>query len=255
MIQKFYAVLCALSVVLAVACFPLVETRVGTFFFGVLAFCTGCMVFLYQYRKKGRFADAAKWLTRIGNTVFVLWLCSVAIIEGVILTGCHTDAGAYDTDCIVILGGGIQGDKPGPSLQSRLAVGLDLMQQNPDAQVLVCGGQSDNEICSEASVMYQWLVQHGADGSRIAMEDESSDTIENLENAIAICEKNHWSTEHMTVVSNEFHLFRTRRIMQKLGLTPCAAAAPSANVPLRLLMSFREYFSVVKLFTGSWYHT
>lgn len=255
MIQKLYAGLCAVCVVLAVLCFPLVETRVGTFFFGVLAFCTGCMVFLYQYRKKGKYSNAAKWLTRIGNAVFVLWLCSVAVIEGLILSGCDTDAGAYDTDCIVILGGGIQGDQPGPSLKSRLAVGLDLMQKNPDAQVIVCGGQSSNEICSEASVMYTWLVQHGANGARITMESESSTTIENLENAIAICAQKHWSTDDMTVVSNEFHLYRTRRIMQKLGLTPCAAAAPSASAHLRFLMSFREYFSVIKLYTGSWYHT
>jgi uncharacterized SAM-binding protein YcdF (DUF218 family) len=85
------------------------------------------------------------------------------------------------------------------------------------------------------------------------MENQSRTTIENIQNAISICEQNGWDTTNVAAVSNEFHLYRVRHIMQRAGLRPCAAAAPSETVFMRALYRFREYFSFVKAFlTQTW---
>ncbi len=245
--KRLYRILCVVCIVLAAVCIPFRPLWFGLAFFAVLALCSGAMVLLYRVRtRRGAAGTAAKWLVRIGNVVFVLWLISVAVAEGIILSGAHTDAGAVEADCVFVLGGGIREDQPTETLRNRLAVALDVMEQNPDAQIIVCGGQGTDEICTEASVMYDWMVEHGGDASRITMESESRNTVQNIEYAVEICEKNGWNTQNVAALSSGFHLFRTRKIMQKCGLQPLAIAAPSGNPAMRVLFCIREYFSICK---------
>lgn len=269
--ERLYRTLCIICAVLAVVCIPFRQLWFGLIFFTALAICTGAMWVLYRVRDTrtegvsaphlsartipvaSYMPTAATWLVRIGNVVFVLWLISVAVVEGFILSGAHTDAQATQADCVFVLGGGIRDDQPTKTLRNRLAVALDVMEQNPDAQIIVCGGQGDDEAYTEASVMYHWMVSHGGDASRITMESKSHNTVQNIENAVKICEENGWSTENAAALTSGFHLFRTRHIMEQCGLQPAAIAAPSGNPAMHVLFCIREYFSVCKLvFQGYW---
>lgn len=271
MMERFYRILCIICAALAVVCIPFRQLWFGLAFFTALAICTGAMCMLYRVRDARtdpshalhlgavtlaltpRMSGIAAWLVRIGNVVFVLWLVSVAVVEGFIVSGARTDAQAMQADCVFVLGGGIRGDQPTETLRNRLAVALDVMEQNPDAQIIVCGGQGDDEDYTEASVMYNWMVSHGGDAERITMESQSRNTIQNIENAVEICGKNGWSTDHVAALSSGFHLFRTRHIMEQCGLQPAAIAAPSGNPAMHVLFCIREYFSICKLvFQGYW---
>lgn len=253
--KRFYAVLCVLCAVLAVFCIPFRPLWFGLAFFTALAVCSGAMWGLLRVRdcKTHRFSAAAGWLVRVGNVLFVAWLISLAAVEGLIASGAHTDAQAAQADCIFVLGGGIKGDQPTHTLRNRLAVALGVMERNPDAHVIVCGGQGDDEEYTEASVMYNWMTEHGADPERIVMESASRNTVQNIANAREICAQNGWSTERVAALSSGFHLFRVRHIMEQSGLTPCAVAAPSGNPAMRVLFCIREYFSIAKLvLSGYW---
>lgn len=252
--KRLYQALGVISAVCAAACAPFRQWA-GAVFFAVLCLCCGAMLLLAHLRdtRTGRLSGAAGWLVRIGNAVFAVWLVTVVIVEGLIFAGAHTDARALRADCVFVLGGGIRGDQPTQTLRNRLAVALDVMERNPDAHIVVCGGQGDDEDYSEAVVMYNWMVRHGADPTRITMETASRNTIQNVENAVALCEKNGWPTDNVAVLSSGFHLFRARQIMRRCGLTPAAIAAPVGNVPLCAVACIREYFSIVKLAViGDW---
>lgn len=253
--KRFYQILCIVCGILALICIPFRPLWFGLAFFTTLCDCTGAMWLLIRVRdtRTDKWSAAANWLVRIGNVVFVLWLVSVAAVEGLILSGAHTDAQALEADCVFVLGGGINGDQPTETLRNRLAVALDVMEQNPDAHIIVCGGQGDDEDYTEASVMYNWMVSHGADPGRIIKESKSRNTIQNIENALELCEKNGWSTDNVAALSSGFHLFRTRHIMENCGLEPAAIAAPSGNPAMHILFCIREYFSIVKLVaSGYW---
>lgn len=254
MMKRFYQTLCIICAVLAVICIPFRPLWFGLAFFTALCVCSGAMWLLIRLRARpDKLGIAAKWLVRLGNVVFVLWLVSVAVVEGFILSGAHTDAQAVQADCVFVLGGGIKNDQPTGTLRNRLAVALDVMEQNPDAHIIVCGGQGNDEDYTEAIVMYKWMAAHGADTSRITLESKSRNTIQNIENAVEICEKNGWSTDHVAALSSGFHLFRTRHIMENCGLTSAAIAAPSGNPAMRVLFCIREYFSIMKLIvSGYW---
>ena len=254
--KKFYRVLAVLCAVLALICVPARPLWFGLAFFAALAVCSGAMLALYHVRETRRDAwgTAALWLTRIGNVVFVLWLVSVVILEGLIAAGAHSDAHAEDAEVVFVLGGGIRGEQPTRTLRERLAVGLAVMEENPDAELIVCGGQGADEEIAEATAMYNWMTEHGGDASRITRESQSRNTVENIENALAICEQNGWETDHIAVISSDFHVYRVRHIMASCGLEPCVIAAPSGgNLPMRILFWIREYFSIIKLMvSGGW---
>lgn len=46
--------------------------------------------------------------------------------------------------------------------------------------MIVSGGQGPDEAHTEASVMARYLIEHGADASRVIEEDKASNTRENL---------------------------------------------------------------------------
>ena len=132
--KRFYQILCMICAVLAVICIPFRPLWFGLAFFTTLCACTGVMWLFIRVRdtRTGKWSAVATWFVRAGNVVFVLWLISVAAVEGLILSGAHTDAQALEADCVFVLGGGIKGDQPTQTLRNRLAVALDVMEQNPD---------------------------------------------------------------------------------------------------------------------------
>jgi len=173
-------------------------------------------------------------------------------MESMIVSGKRSEV-QQPIDVLCVLGGGLRGDQPSQNLKNRLVVAMDVMKQNPEAQVIVCGGQGADEAEPEATVMRRWMVQHGADSSRIVREDQSHNTVQNIENAMKICEERSWDTQHVTVVSSSFHLFRIRHIMRHVGLTPSVVSAPAGDPASAVLMYIREYFSVVKMIgSGYW---
>lgn len=243
--ERFYKTLCIACVILDILCIPFHAMRFGVLFFSTLAVCTGAMWVLIRHKRHV--------LVRIGNVIFALWLISMAIVQGLIFSGSHTDPEALQADCIFVLGSGIHKDQPTRTLRNRLAAALDIMQQNPYAHIIVCGGQGDDELYTEASVMFTWMTEHGADPNRITIEGQSRNTIQNIENAMEICRINGWDTENAAILSNGFHLYRTRHIMEKCGLKPLAIAAPSGNPAMHIMFCIREYFSIIKLIVkGYW---
>ncbi|MCD8355632.1 MAG: YdcF family protein [Clostridia bacterium] len=253
--KKLYQILCILSLIASLICAPFATTtwRFGLLFFVTLCLCTGAMWGLINLKKRpGLEGKAAKWLVNIGNMVFILWVISFAVVEGMIVSGIRSEP-QEPVEVLFVLGGGLRGDQPTQNLQNRLVAGMEAMEQYPDAQVIVCGGQGDDEDQPEAEVMYRWMAEHGADTDRITLESQSRNTIQNIENAMAICEQKNWGTEHVTVVSSGFHLFRIRHIMKSCGLAPSVIGAPAGNPAARTLMYIREYFSVIKLLlSGYW---
>ena len=65
-------------------------------------------------------------------------------------------------------------------IKSRLEVAVPYLTKYPHVKVIVSGGQGPDEDRTEASVMQDYLEQHGIDATRIIIEDQSTSTYENL---------------------------------------------------------------------------
>ena len=165
--------------------------------------------------------------------------------------------GAYDhvsgdPQVMIILGCRVMpGGEPSILLQDRLDTALDYLDDHPDITVVVSGGQGSNEPTSEAACMADYLEEHGVDADQILLEDESSNTKENLIYSRELLEEQGVDVgeEGVLVVSNGFHLTRSRMLAERFGYGHVSTlAAPTSHVPSRIQMYIREPLALVKSF-------
>ncbi len=244
--RRFYGGLSMLSVVLAALCLTWQPLRFGAAFFGILA--VGCAGEWIALRKAGR-CPVCRRISRIGRFLFLIFLASLIAIEGMIWAGAQPDAAAYTADHVLVLGARCYGNTPSASLRTRLDAALDLMDKS-DAVVILCGGQGDDEIAPESHIMQAYLLERGADPARLRLEDQSRNTIQNIENAKALLPEG----AKTAVITNGFHLARAKRLMARAGLDPVGLPAPTPYFAFRAVCCLREYCSTLGLIlTGRYF--
>lgn len=153
-------------------------------------------------------------------------------------------------DTVIVLGAGIRGSAPSATLAYRLEKALEYANEVPDAVIIVSGGQGANERYTEAQVMSDWLIAHGADAARILLEDRSKSTEENFIFSRELIENELGKGRRIAFVSSRFHVFRAGRIAKKLGIEAKGIAAREYK-PLLLNDYMRECAAIVQyFFTG-----
>lgn len=169
---------------------------------------------------------------------------------GAVLYGSY-DHVQGDPQVMVILGCQVKPWGPSVLLQDRLDKALDYLEDHPELTIVVSGGQGPDEHISEAQCMYDYLTEHGVDGAQILMEDQSSNTWENIQYTQALLKERGIDAGELVVVSNGFHLTRVRMLWSRAwegDYTLSTLAAPSSHVPSRLKMYIREPLALVKSF-------
>ena len=139
--------------------------------------------------------------------VIVLLCTELVFTVGIALYG-QTDTVSYDEDCIIILGGGVRGHNLSTSLKMRLDKGLEYLEKNPDAVVVVTGGQCAQEIVTEESVMEKYLVSKGVSKNKIIKEEESTSTRENMRFTKRILDEHFDRDYKIAFVTNSYHIYR-----------------------------------------------
>ncbi|MGN0194056.1 MAG: YdcF family protein [Pseudoramibacter sp.] len=163
------------------------------------------------------------------------------ILLGLVLTQFHAKA-PDDLDVLIVLGAQVRPDGPCRALAYRLDTAAAYLSAHPQTRCVVSGGQGDNEPKSEAAAMARVLVQKGIAPERIALEDQSTSTVENLRFSAKVIDQN----RRVGIVTNDFHLYRSLKLAKKAGYTAVfGLAAPSTTLylPNNVL---REIFGLVK---------
>lgn len=206
----------------------------------------------YRGRSRGR-----GWLTAL-LVLVILGLLVLGALE--VYIGLHSrDRMAGDPQVMVIFGCQMRKDGPSILLRDRLDTALDYLEDHPDIRIVVTGGKGDDEHISEAQGMYDYLTDHGVDGERIWMEDQSRNTWQNINNTVALMEREGWDlTEDVLLVSSGFHLARIEMLWDRAragvlgdaggGGYVCTLPAPVSHAPSRVQMFFREPLALVKSF-------
>lgn len=149
---------------------------------------------------------------------------------------------------VVVLGAQVQGDEPSLTLKKRLDKTLEFMQEHPDRTVIVSGGQGPDEAHTEASVMARYLIEHGADASRIIEEDKASNTRENLLFSAKLGEAAGLDTSRVLIVTSDFHMCRAKYIARTLSMEPYGQASDTWPWILKVNYTLREVFAFAKAF-------
>ena len=200
----------------------------------------------YSYR--GR--RAPRWLTALA-ALMAAGLLVFAGLFGAVLYGSY-DHIQGDPQAMVVLGCRVMPEgHPSILLQDRLDAALEYWEAHPEVTVVVSGGQGSNEPTSEARCMADYLMDGGVPEDQILLEDRSHNTKENLLYSKELLAAEGIQVEHadVLVVSNGFHLTRTRMLAERFGYGEVSTlAAPTTHIPSRIQMYIREPLALAKSF-------
>lgn len=207
------------------------------------------------FRKLGSLEINRPWILRARQGVIslsLIGLISFLVVEGLIINNSKPDPD-INANYMIILGAGLNGEQLSWTLWERMQKGLDYLEKHPTVKVVVSGGQGPGEGIPEAEGMRRFLVDQGINEERILKEELSTSTMENFRFSKVILEQQpgFQNSEEVAVITNEFHLFRSKILARRNGLNPVGIPSPTPwyivpNVYLR------EYFAVVKSLIFDW---
>lgn len=244
---KWLALLCGIAAVLLL---PWPSSRFGGVFLGALAVGCGGEYYMLKHRRQSRVCN---FFAVLGRVLFVLFLLSMALVQGIIFAGIHADPEAADADAVLVLGARVyENGMPSATLAERLHVAADFLKAHPNAVAVLCGGQGANEPFPEAEAMRRYLTAHGISETRLIPEDTSVNTIQNIANAKFLLDAR-LGVYRTAVISSDFHLARARRLLLHAGLNTYAIPAETPYFFQRVALHLREYGSIMGLMlTGRW---
>jgi uncharacterized SAM-binding protein YcdF (DUF218 family) len=162
----------------------------------------------------------------------LLFSVAAAIIAGLVLVAAiyrqaRTD-GARPAQAIVVLGTAQFNGWPGPVFQSRLDHALDLWRAGYAPLIVVTGGKMPGDGYTEAEAAVAYLTNAGVPPEAIVAENAASDTWESMRGVAAILEP--LGINDVILVSDGFHLFRSRLMARDVGLHATGSAAETSPI-------------------------
>jgi uncharacterized SAM-binding protein YcdF (DUF218 family) len=139
-----------------------------------------------------------------------------------------TSDDARPADVIVVMGAAEYRGRPSQVLQARLDHALTLYQRGLAPYILTTGGAGGDPQFTESEVGRAYLVQHGVRSEALIIENQGATTAQSLDSA---AETMHRMNLHSCiVVSDGYHLYRVKRLLQAHGLTVYSSPRPRGGL-------------------------
>lgn len=148
-----------------------------------------------------------------------------------------------NADYIVVLGSGIIGKKVTPLFAARIERGMELLYSNPNAVLIMSGGQGPGEDIPESVAMAAYAVGKGVDAERIIMEQKSVSTEENLLFSRKLMDK---EAPKIVIVTTAYHVFRALILAKQQGLK-CVGFGAKTKWYFTLNALIREFVGYLRL--------
>lgn len=212
----------------------------------------GCLFIIYHFVKGylRSFFDKSKHgkiLEKILVVAAGILCIGFIMLEGLIIS--YPNHNEEKGDYILVLGAGIEDDKPSLILKYRLDKAEEEYNRHKESIIVVSGGQGSDEITSEAYVMKQYLVGKGIPEDKIIEEDKSSNTFENFKFSKEKIEMNSGMKIEdikVKIITTNFHAFRSSIIAERNGYKMITIDSSRGVGYLTPLMYIRESFALVK---------
>lgn len=175
------------------------------------------------------------------SAIYILSLMSMYSFSAV-LNLIHLKKGR-DADYIVVLGSGINGTRVTPLLTARIEKGIDLLSSNPNAALIMSGGQGPGEDIPESEAMAAYAIDRGVDKERIIMEAKSVSTQENLLFSRRLMEK---EKPKIVIVTTAYHVFRALLLAKQQGIK-CVGFGAKTKWYFTLNALLREFAGYLRL--------
>ncbi len=157
----------------------------------------------------------------------LLVLAAVAAVSFLAITAIqvvHTAAleEVHPADAIVVFGAAEYSGRPSPVLRARLDHALELFHRGAGPVVITTGGAAADPTFSEGGVGRDYLMRHGVPERSLIAETQGRDTAESAVRVAVIMRAN--GLHSCVAVSDGYHVFRIRKLLEHEGITPVYVA-------------------------------
>jgi len=136
-------------------------------------------------------------------------------------------------DAIVVFGAAEYSGRPSPVLRARLDHALDLFHRGVAPVVITTGGAASDPTYTEGGVGKDYLMQHGIPERNLIAETQGRDP---SESAVRVGVIMHANGLHSCIaVSDAYHVFRIRRLLEHEGVGPVYVAPRPDSRPRSIL--------------------
>ena len=157
-----------------------------------------------------------KWGLLLGALVYLGIYATVAVQAYAFIAQPLPDAKLSANPVVLVLGNrAMLNGKPNPCLTGRVDKGLEVLWTLKGSDLLVSGGMDLEDRQFESQVMADHAVSAGFKG-RVVQERQSTSTYENLQFSAPLLKTT--GAKAVVIVTEPYHLWRTRRMVQSQGL-------------------------------------
>jgi len=177
------------------------------------------------------------------GVLVILGLIYIGFLQFKISQYSHKDV-PKNADYLIVLGARVKGTVPSLAFASRINAAAEYLKKNKETIVIASGGKGPGEDISEAESIRKELVDQGISEARIILEDQSTDTYENINFSKRFIPK---GEKLGLVVTNNFHLYRAVSIARDYGLEVHGLPAETPWIAVPKSYS-REYLAITKFY-------
>jgi uncharacterized SAM-binding protein YcdF (DUF218 family) len=129
-------------------------------------------------------------------------------------------------DAIVVFGAAEYVGRPSPVFRARLDHAYDLFQRGLAPLIITTGGAGNDPKFSEGQVGRDYLAKRGIPDVNLIAETQGTDTEHSARRVAVIMEAN--NLKSALLVSDAYHLYRAKRMMEAEGITVFTAPRPDS---------------------------
>ena len=183
-----------------------------------------------------------KIIKKILKIIGIIIAISAIIILGIsIYVKCSVSKKIVDVnningnyDAILVLGAGLRNGKPSPVLKDRLDTAYELYEDGYSKKIIVSGDHG-KKYYDEVNVMKNYLLDKGVESNDIFMDHAGFSTYDSVYRAKEI-----FLTNNIIIVTQQFHLYRSLYIANKLGLDAIGVSSTLRNYSGSVKFELRE---------------
>jgi uncharacterized SAM-binding protein YcdF (DUF218 family) len=162
-----------------------------------------------------------RWLVRLESlTLLALAVFLAVTAVRVVREGSRQEVHA--ADAIVVFGAAEYSGHPSPVLRARLDHAYNLFQKGIAPVLITTGGAAADPSFSEGGVGRDYLERRGIPERNLIAETQGSDTAQSAVRVAVIMRAN--GLHSCIAVSDAYHVFRIRKLLQHEGIGPVYVA-------------------------------
>ena len=223
------------------------------FFKDELILCGVLLVFALDVRF-GLFGRARSHPFRVIARIARITVCAASLLVLVLMgrvVGGGMIENADGARNVIVLGMALENGQPNRDLILRVETAGNYAKKDPEVMLILTGGNPDKSGRTEAAVMRELLLADGVPDSRMILEDQASNTLQNFRNSASLADPD----EPVAIVSSNYHMNRAVKLAREAGFTqirrlPAQSQARyyAANMMWEVMMEINSITSSLKAY-------